>query len=330
MITYHTRYLAVLLALACCACTTASATSMTTGFVIPNAFLDDNTSGDPLDPPDGVNWTFNSPWQLEAGIASGAALFVTDSSNSPGFFAAEASPRDLTTEPNVTSLPGYDPATTELTGLTFADPWRFAHFGSVPQDGEYNYFIEYTLETPSGFYRAASQKLDRETAFQNTIVQTDFEFTWEGGGFLGDPFLGGNGIALDQILSQTYNVLIEVITPTSDLDGFFNVEGFNVEYVVSSAVAAGLQGDFNDNGIVDAADYTIWRDHEGLAESLLPSGTGDGSGTIDAGDYNLWVTNFGQSSSSAANAVPEPSSACLIVTLLVGAVVRRRACWSVR
>ena len=208
---------------------------MTTGFVIPNAFLDDNTSGDPLDPPDGVNWTFNSPWQLEAGIASGAALFVTDSSNSPGFFAAEASPRDLTTEPNVTSLPGYDPATTELTGLTFADPWRFAHFGSVPQDGEYNYFIEYTLETPAGFYRAATQKLDRATAFQNTApTQLGFVFDWQGAGFLGDPFLGGNGIPLDQILSQSYNVFIEVVSPTSAGAGFFLVEGFNLEYEVTA------------------------------------------------------------------------------------------------
>ena len=311
-------------------CGAAQADTTTQGFLIPNAWFDDTTSGDPLDPPDGVNWSFNSPWFHEPNVFSGTALFITSASNQPGFYAAEASPRDIAAQADVMALDGFDPSTTMLTNIIFSDPWRVGHFGTVPTTGEYNYFIEYTLETPSGFYRAASQKLDRETAFQNTIVQTDFEFTWEGGGFLGDPFLGGNGIALDQILSQTYNVLIEVITPTSDLDGFFNVEGFNVEYVVSSAVAAGLQGDFNDNGIVDAADYTIWRDHEGLAESLLPSGTGDGSGTIDAGDYNLWVTNFGQSSSSAANAVPEPSSACLIVTLLVGAVVRRRACWSVR
>lgn len=195
--------------------------------------MDDNTSGDPLDPPDGVNWTFNSPWSLEANLFSGAALFVTDASNQPGFYAAEASPRDLATEPNVVALDGYDPSTTRLTGLTFADPWRLADYGSVPQDGEYNYFIEFTIDTPGGSYRASTQKLDRVTAFQNSSSQLGFVFDWEGGGFLGDPFTSG-GIPLSEINDMTYNVLIEVANPTSSGAGFFLVEGFNVEYEVTS------------------------------------------------------------------------------------------------
>lgn len=214
-------------------CSPSSAASVTTGFVLPNAFLDDNTSGDPLDPPDGVNWTFNSPWQLEAGLFSGAALFVTDSSNQPGFFAAEGSPRDLTAEANVLALDGYDPSTTRLTSLTFADPWRLAHFGTLPPDGQYNYFIEYTINTPGGAYRAATQKLDRATAFQNTTAQLGLAFSWQGGGFLGDPFAAG-GVPLSDIDSMTYNVFIEVLQPTSAGAGFFLVEGFNVEYEVTA------------------------------------------------------------------------------------------------
>ena len=302
------------------ACGMVQADTSTQGFLIPNAWFDDTTSGDPLDPPDGVNWNFNAPWFHEPNVFSGAALFITSASNQPGFYAAEASPRDLTAQADVLALDGYDPATTMLTDIIFSDPWRVGHFGTVPTDGEYNYFIEYTIETPSGFYRAASQKLDRATAFQNTIAQTDFDFTWESGGFLGDPFIGGNGIPLDQILSQTYNVLIEVVTPTSDLDGFFNVEGFNVEYVVSSASSSSLVGDFNDDGIVDAADYTVWRDNNGLDESVLPPGTGDGSGIVDAGDYNAWAANFGQAAS--ASAVPEPTSAVSFCALLVSALAR--------
>ena len=171
--------------------------------------------------------------QILVGLFSGPALFVTDSSNSPGFYAAEASPRDLTTESNVTSLDGYDPSTTRLTGLTFADPWRLAHFGSVPQDGEYNYFIEFTIDTPGGSYRASTQKLDRATAFQNTTAQLGFVFNWEGGGFLGDPFASG-GVALSDITNMTYNVLVEVVTPTTSGAGFFLVEGFNLEYEVTA------------------------------------------------------------------------------------------------
>lgn len=227
------RFTIAVAAVSAFVCQLANAATLTTGFVIPNAFLDDNSSGNPLDPPDGVNWTFNSPWTLEANLFSGAALFVTDASNQPGFYAAEASPRDLTTEPNVVALDGYNPSTTRLTGLTFADPWRLAHYGSVPQDGEYNYFIEFTIDTSGGAYRASTQKLDRATVFQNSTNQLGFVFSWEGGGFLGDPFAAG-GIPLSEITDMTYNVLMEVASPTSSGSGYFLVEGFNVEYEITS------------------------------------------------------------------------------------------------
>ena len=32
---------------------------------------------------------------------------------------------------------------------------------------------------------------------------------------------------------------------------------------VLSVVAPGVSGDYNDDGVVDAADYTVWRDHLG-------------------------------------------------------------------
>ena len=76
-----------------------------------------------------------------------------------------------------------------------------------------------------------------------------------------------------------------------------------------AVIDPGLPGDFNGDGVVDAADYTVWRD------SL---------GSID--DYNLWVANFGQtasSSSSGSNTVPEPTS-WLLITLATCAIVCRR------
>ncbi len=305
------------------------ADTVTDGFLTLNPWLDDTTSGDPLDPPEGVHWSFNDPWFFEPNVFSGAALFITSANNQPGFYAAEASAIDLTTQTNVTSLEGYDPSTTKLTGLTFHDPWRVGHYGTVPLDGEYNYFIEFTIDTPAGFYRATTQKLDRATAFQNTIAQLGFNFTWETGGFLGDPFAGGNGIPLDQISNIDYNVLIEVLTPTSGGDGFFNVEGFNLEYEVSSATVTGLLGDFNDDGMVDAADYTVWRDNEGAAEdgSVL-SGNGNG-GTVDETDYALWRDNYGSSASSAtatSTSVPEPATALMLIATVSFAWLRRSNC----
>jgi hypothetical protein len=76
-----------------------------------------------------------------------------------------------------------------------------------------------------------------------------------------------------------------------------------------------LDGDFNGDHVVDAADYTVWRN--GLGSIY----------TVD--DYNLWKTNFGATQpgggSAALASVPEPASllTCLI-GLVAGAMSRRR------
>jgi hypothetical protein len=81
----------------------------------------------------------------------------------------------------------------------------------------------------------------------------------------------------------------------------------------------GPTGDYNGNHIVDAADYTVWRDH--LGQNVSPNGTGaDGnsSGKIDSGDYTVWKMNFGNHSPGAGggaatqSAVPEPTSLGLL------------------
>jgi hypothetical protein len=51
--------------------------------------------------------------------------------------------------------------------------------------------------------------------------------------------------------------------------------------------------DFNNDGMVDAADYVIWRKHSG---SSVPAGTlgdADGNGQVNALDYDIWRAQFG-------------------------------------
>jgi hypothetical protein len=73
--------------------------------------------------------------------------------------------------------------------------------------------------------------------------------------------------------------------------------------------------DYNDDGIVDAADYTVWQDNLGLSASAL-NGNGSGAATVVQADYLLWKTNFEAlaTGSEAAAAVPEPTT--LLLTLL--------------
>ncbi len=79
--------------------------------------------------------------------------------------------------------------------------------------------------------------------------------------------------------------------------------------------------DYNQNGIVDAADFTIWRD---LLGSNDPLADGDGNGIVGMEDYYIWRTQFGRTVPGAI--VPEPESH-LLMMFGVGAlmfVFRRR------
>jgi hypothetical protein len=71
-----------------------------------------------------------------------------------------------------------------------------------------------------------------------------------------------------------------------------------------------VPGDYNGNGIVDAADYTVWRDSLGSMTNLAADG--NGNGVIDAGDYDVWKMHFGQTAggggAGGAAGVPEPST----------------------
>ena len=55
-----------------------------------------------------------------------------------------------------------------------------------------------------------------------------------------------------------------------------------------------LAGDYNQNGVVDAADYTVWRNNLG-ANIALPNEDPDQTpGWVTAEDYGVWKANFGQ------------------------------------
>jgi len=52
-----------------------------------------------------------------------------------------------------------------------------------------------------------------------------------------------------------------------------------------------LLGDCSRDGIVNAADYTVWCDTLGSTTDLRADG--DDDGVVDADDYTIWTQNFG-------------------------------------
>ena len=89
-----------------------------------------------------------------------------------------------------------------------------------------------------------------------------------------------------------------------------------------------LPGDYNRNGLVDAADYTLWRNSLG---SNLAAADGNDSGTVDATDYTIWKTHFGMRSvldfgSAGGTAAPEPTGFVLSFVSMASifSLLRRR------
>ncbi len=100
-------------------------------------------------------------------------------------------------------------------------------------------------------------------------------------------------------------------------------------FAVVADLGGTIPGDFNNDSMVDAADYTVWRDNLGGNRDLLPAGSATSDmGTIDATDYELWRSNFGEPSASIvlSAVVPEASSLVLLLagTLTVAGLNRRR------
>ena len=87
-----------------------------------------------------------------------------------------------------------------------------------------------------------------------------------------------------------------------------------------------LLGDYYDDGVVDAADYTVWRNHLGTTTALPNDST---PGSVDIDDYERWKSNFGANSPGAlaANVSPVPEPHAVVLSLLVtivGATAIRR------
>lgn len=77
-------------------------------------------------------------------------------------------------------------------------------------------------------------------------------------------------------------------------------------------VPTSLPGDYNSDGLVDTADYTVWRDS--LNSTTQLAADGDGDGQVDQGDYAVWAQNYGSGHDQSSNAVPEPCAVVMVLT----------------
>lgn len=122
--------------------------------------------------------------------------------------------------------------------------------------------------------------------------------------FSGEPFLDQDRLLNEGILS----VFIQETGPnsTSRIGTPLHVLEYEIQF--------GIPGDFNKDGLVDAADYVMWR--MGLGTEYSED------------DYDDWRDHFGETDggngSRSASAVPEPAT---VIQLIVGAAASCCGWW---
>ncbi len=90
-----------------------------------------------------------------------------------------------------------------------------------------------------------------------------------------------------------------------------------------------LLGDYNEDNVVDAADYVVWQDSIGQGVTAYSGADGNGDSMVDADDYLVWTANFGRVASGTGAAVfaavPEPGAwVLMIIGVAFGTLSRQR------
>ncbi|WP_197527827.1 endonuclease [Posidoniimonas polymericola] len=127
--------------------------------------------------------------------------------------------------------------------------------------------------------------------------------------------------AIDASTVGLFSATYELLLSGEDLVGDQTQSLFLT--LLATIESAGLPGDFDADGVVNAADYVVWRDANGSAADLNGNGVDDG--VVDALDYQVWRENFGAVAAgpSSTKAIPSPGSLTLLVSLLTHTPQRR-------
>ncbi len=102
------------------------------------------------------------------------------------------------------------------------------------------------------------------------------------------------------ITDNMLDVTVRLSLTTDELNA-----GFGSLFLLANSPLAPFSGDFNNDHVVDAADYVVWR--KGLGTTYTQS------------DYYVWRSQFGQtipgsgSSLDSPTPVPEPTIAWLFI-----------------
>jgi hypothetical protein len=107
----------------------------------------------------------------------------------------------------------------------------------------------------------------------------------------GDPAANGG---INGVPSFDQNSYAEVRVADGDGVNGKRIDIGAVESYTTILLKFGPPADLNGDFVVDAADYTLWRDTLGKTGNPFEGGDVNGNGVVDAPDYDMWKDEFGR------------------------------------
>lgn len=179
-------------------------------------------------------------------------------------------------------------------------------------DGQWHYLLA-TYDAslgPAGEMALTLVSEDGRVTNASSLVTAEFDGLPTTGGD-GDLLIGRHKVALNAD-DRNFRGLIDEVQFTRGIVP----AGLRLGLIPGAEIG----GDFNGDGRVDAADYTVWRDQLGATGESLAADA-DGNGLVEAADYQVWRSNFGQSTTGAPAATAKTAEPNAVAVLLCGIAV---------
>jgi hypothetical protein len=116
-------------------------------------------------------------------------------------------------------------------------------------------------------------------------------------------------IDITQYLTTASRHQVRLTIEDVDINSYWRVSAYMSGTLIPFPEIA---GDFNRDGAVDAADYTLWRDQQNRTGIGL-SADANNDGRVNLTDRGVWASNYGATASALTAAVPEPAALALLM-----------------
>ncbi|TWT86291.1 hypothetical protein Mal64_38310 [Pseudobythopirellula maris] len=216
-----------------------------------------------------------------------------------------------------------------------------AEFAPLPGGGPDTDYFGLTLDEPT---RVTVEVISEQNVNTTTVVNPNLVML-DGVTALPVPYEMGEAFAGDQFES-TDAILFDVDLPAGDYVLEVFPEGgppgdYELLVYTYPDVTYPITGDYNEDGRVDAADFTVWRDAVEEESAFLPNRAPGLEGPVATDDYTAWVENFGEfhpflldgpmggplsgpmGEPSFATSVPEPAAALMALLAAMAWAGRR-------